>query len=116
MGHSPFVRAASENPPETEMCERILNNRPDLSKLRLKNGLNILAIEHFIQALLIKDPARRLGRQSRSIFKCKFSVSFGSVCLFLVGVSSLFIPKAPVKAGTRPFNRVNFSGSYNFTL
>lgn len=62
IGHSPFLQTANENPSETEICRRILNNEPDLIKIRLLNGTNWSAIERFIGALLIKDPAQRLGK------------------------------------------------------
>lgn len=61
IGHSPFLRSADENPVELEVCRRILDTEPDLTQIRLMVGTNDSAIERFIQALLIKDPAKRLG-------------------------------------------------------
>lgn len=86
IGHSPFLRTANENPTETEICRRILENEPDLVKIRLLNGENMSAIERFIQSLLIKDPTQRLGKLN--VLFClirSYVYSFDSVLFSLQG-------------------------------
>lgn len=75
IGHSPFLQAANEKISETEMCKRILNKEPDLTKLRsINGGANITPIKRFIQAVLIKDPAQRLGKYDLSTFLANFNI------------------------------------------
>lgn len=83
-GHSPFLRTANENAKEPEMCNRILNEEPNLSEIRLISGSNISKLEIFIKALLVKDPKQRLGKQGYSSASSSFSLNFDIKFLFFV--------------------------------
>lgn len=105
IGHSPFLRSADENPAELEICRRILDTEPDLMEIRMMDGTNDSAMERFIQALLIKDPAKRLGRLMLWIFVYNidiFHLLFFSFNISIDSTSIQLLFKVPAKQAMRP--------------
>lgn len=66
IGHSPFCKSSAENPTEKVAGRRILCNKPDLSELRINHNNADSPVECFIRALLVKDPAKRLGNSTHA--------------------------------------------------